>query len=111
MLKDEPQVKTAGKDKTLSRSAKNNLSLYMDLLYAFGDVEQPLVETAITLQDCVNEYLADFCTELASIKQVQQQKITTDHIIALSKRDRKKHFRALELVELVEKKVPSNPKK
>ncbi|CCH41955.1 hypothetical protein BN7_1494 [Wickerhamomyces ciferrii] len=71
------------------------------LLYAFGDVENPLPETVNALEDILITYIIDTCHEASAFaKTTKRQKIKVDDFKFVLRRDPVKHGRVQELLNL-----------
>ncbi|ODQ61139.1 hypothetical protein WICANDRAFT_17083, partial [Wickerhamomyces anomalus NRRL Y-366-8] len=71
------------------------------LLYAFGDVANPLPETVSTLEDILISYVIDTCHEASAYaKTTRRQKIKVEDFKFVLRRDPVKHGRVGELLSL-----------
>eukprot|EP01092_Planopodium_desertum_P004797 TRINITY_DN2031_c0_g1_i1.p1 TRINITY_DN2031_c0_g1~~TRINITY_DN2031_c0_g1_i1.p1 ORF type:complete len:111 (-),score=0.73 TRINITY_DN2031_c0_g1_i1:46-378(-) len=71
------------------------------LMYAYGDVKNPLSETVDVMEELVLEYLTTMTAQARKVAQ-QRGRMKTEDLLALIKHDPKKYRRATELLELHE---------
>lgn len=71
------------------------------LLYAYGDVEEPLPETVNAVEDIVTNYIIDLCHDAAAFAKVtRRQKIRVDDFKFTLRKDPVKFGRLMELLDL-----------
>ncbi|KAH7827972.1 putative protein serine/threonine kinase [Monocercomonoides exilis] len=76
------------------------IDIFIQLLYAYGDVQKPLPETAYTLMEYVFDYIRDEARKLRVLEDARQEQIKEEDILYLAKKDKKKYLRCLELLEM-----------
>jgi len=69
------------------------------MLYAFGDVPEPLPETVALMGDIVTEYLIDICHQAAAVSG-NRAKIKVDDFKFVLRKDRPKLGRIQELLHM-----------
>lgn len=71
------------------------------LLYAYGDVEEPLTETVNAVEDILTNYIVDLCHEAQAYSKVTlRQKVRVDDFKFALRRDAYKFGRVEELLKL-----------
>lgn len=68
------------------------------LLYAYGDVAQPLNKTVQCLDELVSSYLVDICTEASLVASSKRNKIRVEDFKFVLRKDPVKLARAEELI-------------
>lgn len=68
------------------------------LLYAYGDVAQPLNKTVQCLDELVSSYLVDICTEASMVASSKRNKIRVEDFKFVLRKDPVKLARAEELI-------------
>jgi transcription initiation factor TFIID subunit 13 len=99
------EAKTVAKPtpKTVTEGKKSRLfsKELRQMMYGFGDVRDPLPESVELMEDMVMDFINDIVTKAMQINK-QRSRLTTEDIVFLIRKDKKKYTRAMELLQINE---------
>lgn len=90
-------------DQSTNQNNKRKLTFTKELsnmMYGFGDAEQPLAETTAFLEQIVIEFITKLVLKASNIGKIG--KITVEDILYLVRKDRQKYYRIKELISMNE---------